>query len=122
MESYESKVVMLNKQLADMAIQLSTSEKKFSSERHNLEEQLQAAEGRVAQPSAEREQEREKFKLQCQEYEEMIIQLRQRSSEMERELEEARRVQVSLSVAAEEGQRDETMELEREKNEIMKQV
>ena len=122
MESYESKVVRLNKQLADMAVQISSNEKQFNSERETFKEQLEAAERRVDDLSSEREEEREKFKSQSQEYEETILQLKQQCSELQREMEVAHSAQQSESVMAQNGENDRAAELLKQRDEILKQV
>ena len=123
MESYESKVVMLNKQLADVAVQMSNNQKQFSSERNEFKERLKTAESQVAQLSTERDEEREKFRLQREDLEVAIRQLEQRSSELESELEEARRMKsTSVTAAQQEGQSERDEALQKERNEIMRKV
>ena len=114
LESYESKVVLLNKQLANMAVKLSDNEKQFVSERQTLKEQLKAAEIKIEQLSTDRNDEREK--LRVQEYEDTILKLRQKCCELEKDLEESRCVQASSVVKKEE------MQWQKEKNELLEQV
>lgn len=121
MESYESKVVRLNKQLADMAVQLSSKEKDFSTERQTFKGQLEAAETRVAELSSEGEGERKKSKSQSQEYEDTILHLKQQCSELQREVEVARNAQTD-SIFLQKGQNDKAADLLRESDKLRKQV
>jgi LPS O-antigen subunit length determinant protein (WzzB/FepE family) len=132
MESYESQVVRLNKQLADMAVQLSSKEKQFDIEQQTFKEKLEAAEKRVAETfkekleaaekrvveiSSEREGEEEKFKSQCQD----ILDLKQQCSELQREVEVAQIAQTD-SVFLQKGQNDKAADLLREREKLLKQV
>ena len=122
MESYESKVVQLNKQLADMAIQLSMKEKEFNAKRQTFKEQLEAAERRVAELSREGEGDREKLKRrQSQEYEKTILQLKQQCSELQREVEVARNAQTD-SIFLQKSQNDKAANLLRESDKLRTQV
>lgn len=121
MESYESQVVRLNKQLADAAVQLSSKEKQFDTERQTFKEKLKAAERRVAELSNEGEGEREKFKNQSQEYETTILHLKQQCSELQREVEVARNAQTD-SIFLQKGQNDKAADLLREREKLLKQV
>lgn len=122
MESYESKVVQLNQQLADMAIQLSMKEKEFNAKRQTFKEQLEAAERRVAELSREGEGDREKLKRrQSQEYEKTILQLKQQCSELQREVEVARNAQTD-SIFLQKSQNDKAANLLRESDKLRTQV
>lgn len=121
MESYESQVVRLNKQLADVAVQLSSKEKQFDTERQIFKEKLEAAEKRVAELSSEREEEGETFKSQCQEYKGTILDLKQQCSELQREVEVARNAQTD-SIFLQKGQNDKAADLLREREKLLKQV
>ena len=121
MESYESQVVRLNKQLADVAVQLSSKEKQFHTERQIFKEKLEAAEKRVAELSSEREEEGETFKSQCQEYKGTILDLKQQCSELQREVEVARNAQTD-SIFLQKGQNDKAADLLREREKLLKQV
>lgn len=121
MESYESQVVRLNKQLADVAVQLSSKEKQFDTERQTFKEKLEATEKRVAELSSKREGEEEKFKSQCQEYKGTIFNLKQQCSELQREVEVARIAQTD-SIFLQKGQNDKAADLLREREKLLKQV
>ena len=113
LESYESKVVLLNKQLVDMAVKLSDNEKAFVSECQTFKEQLNAAEIKIEQLSTDRNEEREKSKVQSQEYEDTILKLRQQCCE----LEQRHHVQASSIVVLEEER-----QWQKEKNELLERV
>ena len=117
LESYESKVVLLNKQLADMVVKLSDTEKEFVSERQTLKEQLKAAEIKTEQLSTDRSEERKKSRMQCQEYEDTILKLKQQCCELEKDLKESQRVQASSVVV-----QKEEMQWQKEKNELLERV
>ena len=121
MESYESQVVRLNKQLADTAVQLSSKEKQFDTERQTFKEKLESAEERIAELSSEGEAEKEKFKSQGQEYEGTILHLKQLCSELQREVEVARNAQTD-SIFLQKGQNDKAADLLREREKLLKQV
>ena len=93
MESYESKVVILNKQLVEMAMKTSSREKELNSEREIFNKQLQEAKEKAEELSAKLDEEQEKVRVHQEEYEEAILQLRQKCSELRSELKETRHVQ-----------------------------
>ena len=121
MESYESQVVRLNKQLADVAVQLSSKEKQFDTEQQNFKKKLEAAERRVAELSNEAEGEKERFKSQSQEYKRTILHLKQQCSELQRDVEVARNAQTD-SIFLQKGQNDKAADLLREREKLLKQV
>lgn len=109
--------MLLNKQLADMAVKLTNNEREFVSERQILNEQLKAAEIKSEQLSTDRNEEREKSRVQCHEYEDTILKLRQQCCELEKDLEESQRIQASsVEVQKEE------MQWQKEKNELLERV
>ena len=114
-------MVRLNKQLADVAVQFSSKEKQFDTERQTFKEKLEAAEKRVAELSSEREEEGETFKSQCQEYKGTILDLKQQCSELQREVEVARIAQTD-SIFLQKGQNDKAADLLREREKLLKQV
>ena len=121
MESYESKVVTLNKQLAEMALQMASSEKQLTSEQLALEEKLQATKKQVVELTTERDKDRERFSAQCQEHEKAMSQLRQQCSELQSELKVAHGAKI-MSATVQEEQSDKVAELQSQKDKILKQV